>query len=194
MVNEKDTSQRSGITVRRMTSKRLNKLALNYCKKYIVSSKRLSEYLLKRVYLEEKDSDKKKILSEEIHKITNRMIEFGLVNDYEAASAKLRCNLKSGYAPAMAVSFAAKRACVDLELVEDILPEAIRDSFQKPCNDCIEEDIDDVLLARLALKRRRRGPFRVSGRSVNTDKRDIGWLQRRGYTFDIIRKAMELSD
>ena len=177
-----------------MNSKRLNNVALNYCKKYTISSKKLSEYLLKRVHLEEKDCDKQEVLSAEIQKITNRMMEFGLVNDYEAASAKLRFNLRSGYAPSRAASVAVHRARVDSELVEDILPEAVRETFPNPDSSGIEEVIDDVSLARIALKRRRRGPFRAGSRSVDTDKRDIGWLQRRGYTFDVIRKAMELND
>ena len=177
-----------------MTTTRLNNLALNYCNRYVVSAKKLSEYLLRRIHLEEKDTEKQEILTEAVHKITNKMIQIGMVNDYEAASSKLRFNLRSGYAPATAASFAANRARVDIDLVENILPEVLQEMFPNPDDDGVNEDIEHVLLARIALKRRRRGPSRPGGRSMKSDKQDIGWLQRRGYTFAVIRKALRLDD
>ena len=174
--------------------KRLNIRAYNYCQKYVVSSSKLEEYLINLMRRETQICIDQKKIMEEIESIVTRMNNIGLVNDLEAASVKLRERLRLGYEPNFAVIVSARLAKVDQDLVQGLLAEAILESLYSFGPDRAEEPFDSVSIARIALKRRCRGPFRVGSRSVDTDKRDIGWLQRRGYTFDIIRKAMELSD
>ena len=50
----------------------------------------------------------------------------------------------------------------------------------------------DEFLARAALSRARRGPFRGAKRTQKTDQRDMAWLQRRGYRYEEICRAMKL--
>ena len=51
---------------------------------------------------------------------------------------------------------------------------------------------EGTMMAGLALKRSRRGPYRTNGGDEKTEKRDINWLLRRGFRFDDIRKAMNV--
>ena len=58
----------------------------------------------------------------------------------------------------------------------------------------VESSEDLIVMALSALKRAGRGPFRKGQIDQKTERRDIAWLQRRGYHFDDILKAMQLEN
>ena len=80
-----------------MTEKRLQNIAIYYCQRYVVSKSKLEDYLKQRVYREVKDSEARQELFDLIPDLSKKMADFGYVNDKEAASAKLRSALRSGY-------------------------------------------------------------------------------------------------
>jgi len=187
-----EKAKKSGRKRRKMTVERLNNIALYYCQRYLVSERKLSDHLKNRVYRDTEDGEDRRKILEEIPVIAARMARAGLVNDREAASARLRSNLRSGYAPGAAAGLAAMAARVERETVEDVLPEAMTDTFPDITEEPGEDAPDGAALALAALERGRRGPFRGDKRTEKTDQRDVAWLQRRGYRFDDIRKAMNV--
>ena len=177
---------------RKMTAKRLQNIALYYCQRYVVSEAKLADYLRQRIYREVKDSDARQELFEEIPPVVRKMADTGYVNDKEAASAKLRSALRSGYAANRAVYMASRTSMVDGERVEKELVSAIEDALPDAGIVDIEAPESAAAMALSALQRAKRGPFRTGRIDETTERRDISWLQRRGYSFEDIKKAMGL--
>jgi SOS response regulatory protein OraA/RecX len=175
-----------------MTAERLRNIAVWYCQRYLVSAAKLSGHLEKRLWREVPDSETRTTLAAEIPAIVSSLSEMGLVNDREAASARLRSALRSGYASDAAVTVAARGAMVDRETVRDELEVALTEALPE----METEDADPAELAleqaSTALKRARRGPWRGSGQDDATRRRDAGWLQRRGFRLDTIRAALDI--
>lgn len=176
-----------------MTAQRLENIAVYYCQRFLASENKLAEYLARRV---RRDADPAEgaveSFAEDIERIVAKMASLGLVNDREAAAAKLRQALRSGHATGSAVRVAARSARVDAETVARELPTALADAV--PAVEDQDEADQGVALARLALQRARRGPHRRGGGDETTKRRDVAWLQRRGFRFDDIARAMEISD
>ena len=74
----------------------------------------------------------------------------------------------------------------DENAVEEALPDIQR--FD------VESSQNSVAMALSALEQAGRGPFRKGHINQKTERRDIAWLQRRGYHFDEILKVMQLED
>lgn len=175
-----------------MTINRLENIALNYCQRYLVSRKKLETYLETRIFREVVDEEARQNFLVHIPNIAARMSDLGFSNDLEAASAKLRSNLRSGYSPSAAVRRSAMAAKVKSETVEELLPTAIMEIVQTDENYSLDSVHEEYNLARIALERWRRGPFRGAGRSDKTDRRDIAWLLRRGFGYEQICRAMDV--
>lgn len=156
-----------------------------------MSEVKLAEYLSRKIHLETtNDAERDKLLSQ-LPSLVSKLARLGLVNDKQAASAKLRSNLRSGYAPRLASSLASLKAKVDIDVLNEMLPETLKESFPD-LEGGWEDNNKREILARTALSRSRRGPFRISNRNKKTDQRDIAWLRRRGYRYEDICKAMDL--
>ena len=175
---------------RKMTAGRLQNIALYYCQRYVVSENKLSDYLTQRIYREVKDSEERQEMFDLIPPLVEKMAGSGYVNDKEAASAKLRSALRSGYATNRAVYLASRSSMVDGEKVGQQLGAALEDALPDIATD--DFDASAVAMALSALQRAKRGPFRTGRMDETTERRDISWLQRRGYSFDDIKKAMGL--
>lgn len=175
-----------------MTETRLRNIALWYCQRYLVSSAKLANHLEKRLYREVADSGERDTLAEQVPKIVAEMAGLGLVNDREAASARLRTALRSGYAPGAAVTMAARGAMVDRDTATAELDEALTQALPELDTEGREPGDLAVEQATLALKRARRGPWRSAGQDEKTKRRDAGWLQRRGFRLDAIRAALDI--
>ncbi len=175
-----------------MTAERLRNIAVWYCQRYLVSSAKLAGYLEKRLWREVPDPSTRTALASEIPIIIANLSEIGLVNDREAASARLRSALRSGYASDAAVTVAAHGAIVDHDTVRDALEVALREALPE----IKTEDADAAELAlqqaSSALKRARRGPWRGGVQDDTTRRRDAGWLQRRGFRLDTIKAALDI--
>ncbi len=175
-----------------MSLDRLYNIAVSYSQRYLVSEAKLIEYLSRKIHLATtNDAERGKLLSQ-VPSIASKLARLGLVNDKQAASAKLRSTLRSGYAPRLASSLAALKAKVDIDVSNEMLPETLKESFPDLEGGWEEESNKGEFFARTALSRSRRGPFRISDRNKKTDQRDIAWLRRRGYRYEDICKAMDL--
>ncbi|MBK18065.1 MAG: hypothetical protein CMM52_04410 [Rhodospirillaceae bacterium] len=177
-----------------MTAERLQNIALYYCQRYVVSEAKLADYLKQRIYRDVKASEERQELFDLLPPLVEKMARAGYVNDKEAASSKLRSALRSGYAPNRAVFMASQSSMVDGEKVEQELGAAIEDALPEVGIDDLEAPESKAAMALSALQRARRGPFRTGKLDETTNRRDIAWLQRRGYSFDDIRKAMGLDE
>ncbi len=177
---------------RKMTEKRLRNIAVYYCQRYLVSSGKLTAHLNRRLYREVADSEERAAFAEMIPKIVEDLSGTGLVNDKEAASARLRTALRSGYASGTAVTVAARGAVVDRDLVEHELEIALTEAL--PELDGVDQEAPEAAMeqAALALKRARRGPYRTRPQDEKSRRRDAGWLQRRGFRMDAIRHALDI--
>ena len=175
-----------------MTEKRLRNIAKWYCERYLVSSAKLANHLEQRLYREVPDAAERETLAAAIPPIVADMERLGFVNDREAASARLRTALRSGYAPGAAVTVAARGARVDRDTVEAELETALSEAL--PELEPEDRDPADLAVeqASLALKRARRGPWRSAPQDEKTRRRDAGWLQRRGFRLDVIRDALDI--
>ena len=175
-----------------MTETRLRNIATWYCQRYLVSSAKLTDHLEKRLRREVADAEARSALAEKIPEIVGKLAELGLVNDREAASARLRSALRSGYAPRAAVNVAARGAMVGREVVDAELGTAIGEALPELRRDEDEEAASPSEQAALALKRARRGPWRSRPQDDKSKRRDAGWLQRRGFPLDAVRQALEI--
>lgn len=179
---------------RKMSEKRLRNIAVYYCQRYLVSGGKLSDHLNKRLYREVADADERAGFASQIPAIVAELTALGLVNDKEAASARLRNALRSGYATGAAVNVAARGAVVDREIVESELEVALTEALPELEVDADEIDSSDAAReqAALALKRARRGPYRSRPQDEKSRRRDAGWLQRRGFRMDAVRHALDI--
>ncbi len=176
-----------------MTPDRLRNIATYYCRRYLTSEAKLRNYLETRLYREMEGRDEREAMAQHIPEIAANLVRIGLVNDAEVASAKLRSALRAGYAKSAAVNNAARAARVDRKAVEAELPRALEDIVPEIVEEASDAGEEAVMLAGLALRRARRGPFRtVGGDDEALQRRDTNWLRRRGFRYDDIQKAMRL--
>jgi SOS response regulatory protein OraA/RecX len=179
---------------KKMSEKRLRNIAVYYCQRYLVSGGKLSKHLNNRLYREVADSEEREGFAAFIPGIVTELTASGLVNDKEAASARLRTALRSGYATGAAVTVAARGAVVDREVVETELEIALSEALPELEVDPDEIEATETTMeqAALALKRARRGPYRSRPQDEKSRRRDAGWLQRRGFRLDAIRHALDI--
>ena len=177
---------------KKMSEKRLRNIAVWYCERYLVSSGKLTDHLNKRLYRDVRDEEERARFAEMIPGIVSGLSELGYVNDREAASARLRTALRSGYATDAALTVAARGAMVDRETVETELEGALTQALPELDGTDLESPESATDQAVLALKRARRGPFRSAGQDDKSRRRDAGWLQRRGFRMDAIRTALDI--
>jgi SOS response regulatory protein OraA/RecX len=189
---KKDARDRRDKPRRKMTPERLRNIAVYYCQRYLVSEAKLRDYLSTRLYREIQDAEERAAMAEHIPEIAARLAEAGLVNDREAASSKLRSALRAGYATGAAINNAARSSHVDKQTVEAQLATALTEALPEMEDEDLDPVEEGTMMAGLALKRARRGPYRTNGGDEKTEKRDINWLLRRGFRFDDIRKAMNV--
>ena len=179
---------------RPMSLNRLENIALYYCQRFLVSEAKLEDYLKGRIFREVRDSEKRDKLLWEVPGLVKKLSKSGYVNDREAASAKLRTALKSGYAVGSALRKASQSSMVPLNLVQKELKNALEEALPDIQSFDVESSQNSVAMALSALEQAGRGPFRKGHNNQKTERRDIAWLQRRGYHFDEILQVMQLED
>jgi SOS response regulatory protein OraA/RecX len=177
-----------------MTAKRLRNIAIYYCQRYVTSTAKLKDHLGNRLFREVETPEEREALACHIPEIVADMVGMGLVDDGEAAAAKLRGALRAGYAKSTAVGIAARKLMMERNIVTQELPAAFEDAVPDIDGEELDEGEEAAALARLALRRARRGPFRPRGANETTRRRDIAWLQRRGYRYDAIRQVIDVDE
>ncbi|MEE2998199.1 MAG: hypothetical protein VX700_13750 [Pseudomonadota bacterium] len=179
-------------TPKKMSEKRLRNIAIWYCERYLVSVAKLTDYLNKRLYRDIRDADERAHFTDLISGIVSDLSVLGYVNDREAASARLRAALRSGYAKEAAMSLAARSAMVERKTVETELGNALTQVLPELKDVDTDSSEGVVEQAIIALKRARRGPFRLSGQDIKSRRRDAAWLQRRGFRMNAIRTSLDI--
>ena len=179
---------------RKMTEKRLQNIALYYSQRYVVSKAKLADYLKNRIYREVNDDVSRRDIIDFIPSVVSKLANSGYVNDEEAASAKLRSALRSGYSAEKAVFRASRASMVESEEVKGQLHAALEDNSSNFGVIDLNEPGNAVKMAMTALQRANRGPFRTGKIDEKTRRRDVSWLQRRGYSFEEIKNAMCIED
>tara|TARA_R110000787_G_scaffold62806_1_gene141794 strand:+ start:170 stop:769 length:600 start_codon:yes stop_codon:yes gene_type:complete len=175
-----------------MSEKRLRNIAVWYCQRYLVSSGKLADRLERRLWRDVADAEERAALSAHIPAIVGDLARMGLVNDREAASARLRTALRSGYESGAAVTVASRGAMVGRDVVEAELAVAMTEALPELDTGDREPAEQELEQAVLSLKRARRGPWRSSGQDDRSRRRDAGWLQRRGFRLDAVRRALDI--
>jgi len=179
-------------TPKTMSEKRLRNIATWYSERYLVSAGKLTDYLNKRLYRDVRDEHERARFTDLISGIVSDLSVLGYVNDREAASARLRAALRSGYSKEAAVSLAARSAMVERKTVETELDSALTQALPEMTGVDTDSPESFTEQAIIALKRARRGPFRLSGQDEKSRRRDTAWLQRRGFRMDAIRTSLEI--
>lgn len=179
---------------RKMTDERLQNIAVWYCGRFLVSEAKLASYLEQRLRREVADETERDAFRDGIPDLVAKLKRAGYVNDEEAGAAKLRGALRAGYAP----KAAARRAALSAQVGDDVIDAAMPDALEQALPDLATEEGDEAPdgadMAHAALKRARRGPYRRGGLDEKTRTRDAGWLQRRGFSHDDIRRALDIAD
>ena len=83
---------------------------------------------------------------------------------------------------------------VNDEEVKRELQFAVRDALPGIGADDIEAPESTLFMALAALERSKRGRFRTGRVDETTVRRDIAWLQRRGYSFEVIKKVIGVNE
>ncbi|MEC7488528.1 MAG: RecX family transcriptional regulator [Pseudomonadota bacterium] len=173
-----------------MSEKRLRNIAIWYSDRYLVSSAKLTNHLDRRLLRDVKDSEERAGYTKLIPEIVAELVALGFVNDREAASARLRAVLRSGYASEAAVRMTSRETMVDPTIVAAELKGALTQTLPQLVNNDTTSDDRAKEQAVLALKRSRRGPFRSQPQDIKSHRRDAGWLQRRGFSLNAARYAL----
>ncbi len=176
---------------KKMSEKRLRNIAQWYCQRYVVSTKKLKDHLEKRLSREVSDPDELARFQKSVSGIVSEFKTSGLVSDREAASARLRAALRSGYASNAAVYAASRAAMVERSVVEKELQSALKETMPDldECDGDDRENMKDQAI--FALKRANRGPYRARPGGDQFVRRDAGWLQRRGFSLDVIQSVLK---
>ena len=174
-----------------MSEKRLRNIAQWYCQRYVVSTKKLKDHLEKRLSREVSDPDELARFQKSVSGIVSEFKTSGLVSDREAASARLRAALRSGYASNAAVYAASRAAMVERAVVEKELQSAVKEPLPE-LEECAGDDRENMKdHAIFASKRANRGPYRARPGGEQFVRRDAGWLQRRGFSLDVIQSVLK---
>ena len=161
----------------------------------MVSEAKLTTYLRNRLYRDVREASDRAQFEAEIPQIVVRLKELGQVNDREAGAAKLRQKLRTGHSLSSAVFNSALSSQVSKEIIEQELPGALQESIPAACIAEGEDSKDQAhIMATLALKNSRRGPYRIGDKKIENYKRDEAWLMRRGFQYSVVRAVMMNND
>ena len=179
MTDEFKREPRKRKVPRKVTPKSLENAALYYLQRFSSSSENLRRVMMRRVYRSAKhhDTDPEEG-AEIIDALIKRYNEVGLLDD--AAFAKMRAgslNRRGSSGRVIRAKLAEKGVAGDV-ITETL--ERLKD-----------EDQDPELTAAVTLARKRRlGPFRVSGDREDFKEKDMAALARAGFNYSIAQKIM----
>jgi regulatory protein len=165
---------------RKVTPKSLENAALYYLQRFSSSSENLRRVMMRRVYRSAKhhDTDPEEG-AEMIEALIKRYNEVGLLDD--AQFAKMRAgslNRRGSSARAIRAKLAEKGVASDV----------ITETLER----LTDEDRDPELTAAVTLARKRRlGPYRVSGDRSEFKEKDMAALARAGFNYSTAQKIIE---
>ena len=159
----------------------LRDLAYSYIEKYNPSKQQTKTYLLKKYLKKFQGSKQKKEVTEIINNIVSNLEKGHFLNDSLYSDSKARMLFRRGY------SLNKINQSLKSKGIED---KNIKVSIEKIKN---EKSDPDFLSAMKICKKRRIGPMRPEANRVIFYKKDMGILARSGFSYDISKKILSMS-
>ena len=159
----------------------LRDLAYSYLEKYSPSKQQLKVFLLKKYLTKIKGTKSKKEVSSIIDEIVVNLEKNKILNDEMYSDSKARMFLRRGYS-LNKINQSLRNKGVENKFIKKSI-EKIKDENMEP----------DFVSALKLCKRRRIGPLRPDENRVLFYKKDMGILARNGFTYDISKKILSMS-
>ncbi len=159
----------------------LRDLAYSYIEKYNPSKQQTKTYLLKKYLKKFQGSKTKKEITEIIDNIVLNLEKSHFLNDGLYSDSKARMLFRRGYS-LNKISYSLKSKGVGQEY--------IKLSIEKIKN---EKTDPDFVSAMKICKKRRIGPLRPEANRELFYKKDMGILARSGFSYDISKKILSMS-
>tara|TARA_B100001996_G_scaffold105335_1_gene79232 strand:+ start:814 stop:1374 length:561 start_codon:yes stop_codon:yes gene_type:complete len=160
----------------------LRDLAYSYIEKYNPSRQQTKTYLLKKYLKKFQGSRTRKEVSEIIDNIVMNLEKNHFLNDSLYSDSKARVMFRRGYS-LNKIIYSLKSKGLD--------EKHIKLSIEKIKND---KSDPDFLSAIKICKKRRIGPMRPESNRELFYKKDMGILARSGFSYDVSKKILSMSD
>ena len=159
----------------------LRDLAYSYIEKYNPSKQQTKTYLLKKYLTKFQGSKQRKEITEIIDNIVSNLEKSHFLNDRLYADSKARMLLRRGY---------SLNKINNSLRVKGIEQKNIQASLEKIKNKDSDPDFNSAMKI---CKKRRIGPMRPDANRELFYKKDMGILARSGFSFDISKKILSMS-
>ena len=159
----------------------LRDLAYSYLAKYNPSKQQVKTYLLKKYLTKFQGSRQKKEVTEIIDGIVSNLEKSHFLNDSLFSDSKARMLFRRGYS-LNKISYSLKSKGIEQRNIQQSL-EKIKNEKSDP----------DFVSAMKICKKKRIGPMRPDTNRELFYKKDIGILARSGFTYEISKKILNMS-
>ncbi len=159
----------------------LRDLAYSYLAKYNPSKQQVKTYLLKKYLTKFQGSRQKKEVTEIIDGIVSNLEKSQFLNDSLFSDSKARMLFRRGYS-LNKISYSLKSKGIEQKNIQQSL-EKIKNEKSDP----------DFISAMKICKKKRIGPMRPDTNRELFYKKDIGILARSGFTYEISKKILNMS-
>ena len=159
----------------------LRDLAYSYLAKYNPSKQQVKTYLLKKYLTKFQGSRQKKEVTEIIDGIVSNLEKSQFLNDSLFSDSKARMLFRRGYS-LNKISYSLKSKGIEQKNIQQSL-EKIKNEKSDP----------DFVSAMKICKKKRIGPMRPDTNRELFYKKDIGILARSGFTYEISKKILNMS-
>ena len=159
----------------------LRDLAYSYLAKYNPSKQQVKTYLLKKYLTKFQGSRQKKEVTEIIDGIVSNLEKSQFLNDSLFSDSKARMLFRRGYS-LNKISYSLKSKGIEQRNIQQSL-EKIKNEKSDP----------DFISAMKISKKKRIGPMRPDTNRELFYKKDIGILARSGFTYEISKKILNMS-
>ena len=159
----------------------LRDLAYSYLAKYNPSKQQVKTYLLKKYLTKFQGSRQKKEVTEIIDGIVSNLEKSQFLNDSLFSDSKARMLFRRGYS-LNKISYSLKSKGIEQKNIQQSL-EKIKNEKSDP----------DFVSAMKICKKKRIGPMRPDSNRELFYKKDIGILARSGFTYEISKKILNMS-
>ena len=159
----------------------LRDLAYSYIEKYNPSKQQTKTYLLKKYLTKFQGSKQRKEITEIIDNIVSNLEKSHFLNDRLYSDSKARVLLRRGY---------SLNKINNSLRIKGIEQKNIQATLEKIKNDKPDPDFNSAMKI---CKKRRIGPMRPDANRELFYKKDIGILARAGFSYDISKKILSMS-
>ena len=159
----------------------LRDLAYSYLAKYNPSKQQVKTYLLKKYLTKFQGSRQKKEVTQIIDGIVSNLEKSRFLNDSLYSDSKARMLFRRGYS-LNKISYSLKSKGIEQRNIQQSL-EKIKNEKSDP----------DFISAMKICKKKRIGPMRPDTNRELFYKKDIGILARSGFTYEISKKILNMS-